>query len=87
MTLHDDVILTLNVPIFNHVPGFQKLPMNTEHMISLNQVCLNFEQVWYFLSYYVTSGNKITPYTEIDKPLVVYRFSGIGMTSITMLRT
>ena len=26
-------------------------------------------------------------YNKIDKPLVVYRFTGNGLTSITMLRT
>ena len=38
------------------------------------------------LSYYdVASESEIlvTPYNEIDKPLVVYRFTGNVMTSIT----
>ena len=39
------------------------------------------------LSYDFASGSKITPCNKIDKPLVVYRFSGIVMTSITMLHT
>ena len=39
------------------------------------------------LSYDVASGSEITPYNKIDKPLVVYRFSGNVMTSITTLRT
>ena len=38
-------------------------------------------------SYDVASGSEITPCIKIDKPLVVYRFSGNVMTSITMLRT
>ena len=37
------------------------------------------------LSYDLTSGSEIMPCNEIDKPLVVYRFSGNVMTSITML--
>ena len=37
------------------------------------------------LSYDVTSGSEITPCKKIDKPLVVYRFSGNVMTSITTL--
>ena len=40
------------------------------------------------LSYYdVASGSEITTYNKIDKPLVVYKFSGKVMTSITALRT
>ena len=40
-----------------------------------------------YLSYDVESGSEIAPCNEIDKPLVVYRFTGIVMTSITMSRT
>ena len=40
-----------------------------------------------YLSYDVASGSEITPCNKIDKPLVVYRFTGNVMTSITMLRT
>ena len=39
------------------------------------------------LSYDVASGSKITPCNKIDKPLVVYIFTGNVMTSITTLRT
>ena len=39
------------------------------------------------LSYDVTSGSEITPCNKIDKPLVVNRFSGNVMMSITMLCT
>ena len=35
------------------------------------------------LSYDVASGSEITPCNKIDKPLVVYRFTGNVMTSIT----
>ena len=35
-----------------------------------------------FLPYDVTSGSEITPCNKIDKPLVVYTFSGNVMTSI-----
>ena len=38
------------------------------------------------LSYDVASGSVITPCNKIDKPLVVYRFTGNVMTSITTLR-
>ena len=40
-----------------------------------------------YLSYDVASGSEITPCNKICKPLVVYRFSGNVMTSITTLRT
>ena len=40
----------------------------------------------YYLSYDVASGSKITPCNKIDKPLVVYRFTGNVMTSIITLR-
>ena len=43
--------------------------------------------VYSLLSYDVASGSEITPCKIIDKPLVVYRFSGNVMTSITTLRT
>ena len=39
------------------------------------------------LSYDVASGSEITPCNKIDKPLVVYRFSGNVMMSLTTLRT
>ena len=39
------------------------------------------------LSYDVASRSEITPCNKICKPLVVYRFSGNVMTSITTLRT
>ena len=37
------------------------------------------------LSYDVASGSEITPCNKIDKPLVVYRFTGNVMMSITTL--
>ena len=47
-------------------------------------------QIWLkkiLLSYDVASGSEITPCNKIDKPLVVYRFTGSVMTSITTSRT
>ena len=43
--------------------------------------------VYYILSHDVASGSEITPSNKIDKPLVVYRFSGNVMASITTLHT
>ena len=40
-----------------------------------------------YSSYDVASGSEKTPSNKIDKPLVVYRFSGNFMTSITTLHT
>ena len=40
-----------------------------------------------FLSYDVAPGSEITPCNKIDKPLVVYRFTGNVMTSIITLRS
>ena len=39
------------------------------------------------LSYDVASGSEITPCNKFDKPIVVYRFTGNVMTSVTTLRT
>ena len=43
--------------------------------------------IYYILSHDVASGSEITPSNKIDKPLVVYRFSGNVMASITTLHT
>ena len=45
------------------------------------------EQTLLHLSYDVASGSEITPCNKIDKPLVVNRFTGSVMTSITTVRT
>ena len=39
------------------------------------------------LSYDVASVSEITPCNKMDKPLVVYRFTGNLMMSITTLRS
>ena len=44
------------------------------------------EWIYNLLSYDVASGSEITPCNKICKPLVVYRFTGNVMTSITTLR-
>ena len=48
---------------------------------------LIYNQSEHSLSYDVTSESEITQCNKICKPLVVYRFSGNVMTSITTLRT
>ena len=52
-------------------------------MLFFFHAVVNFYQI---LSYNVASGSVITPCNKIDKPLVVYRFTGNVMTSITTLR-
>ena len=47
----------------------------------------SFKHSELILSYDDASGSEITPCNKIDKPLVVYRFTGNVMTSITTLRT
>ena len=54
---------------------------------------IQVDKPWYnvllfylLLSYDVASGSEITLCIKIDKPLVVYIFSGNIMTSITTLR-
>ena len=42
--------------------------------------------VYITLSHDVASGSDITPCNNIDKPLVLYRFSGNVMTSVKTLR-
>ena len=39
------------------------------------------------LSYDVASGSEITPWNKIDNLLLVYKFTGNVMTSITTLRS
>ena len=43
--------------------------------------------IYFKLSYDVAPGSEIMSCIKIDKPLVVYRFSGNVMTSIIVLRT
>ena len=40
-----------------------------------------------YLSYDVASGSEITPCNNIDKPLVVYRFTGNVIRSIKTMRS
>ena len=53
-----------------------------------NEVCYKETVLYYYLlSYDVASGSEITTCNKNDKPLVVYRFTGNDMTSITRLPT
>ena len=55
-------------------------------MINYFRNTINIQLKW-SLSHDVASGSEITPCNKMDKPLVVYRFSGDIMTSIAMLNT
>ena len=61
-----------------------KIIFTYELCIELKLVLLKNDGI---LSYDVASLSEITPCNKIDKPLVVYRFSGNVMASITSLRT
>ena len=60
--------------------GPSKPSLGVTYIIWLNYLKSN-------LSYDVAFGSEITPCNKIDKPIVVYRFTGNVMTSITMLHT
>ena len=51
-----------------------------------SKICFTWPMTYRILSYDVTSGSEITPCNTICKPLVVYRFTGNVMASITTLR-
>ena len=53
--------------------------------MSFGDLDLSFED-YTNLSYDVVSESEVTPCNKIDKPLVVYRFTGNVMTSKTTLR-
>ena len=68
--------------IFHSTPGSGKSITSYQNMTLIFDLLLKKN-----LSYDVTSASEITPCNKIDKPLVVYRFTGNVMTSITTLRT
>ena len=53
----------------------------------LFEFCFNPQNMKFTLSDDVACGSEITPCNKICKPLVVYRFTGNVITSITTLRT
>ena len=65
----------LPVVIYTFVLSIIEWPFYTGFTVS---VCLSHD---------VAPGSEITPCNKIDKPLVVYRFTGNVMTSITTMRT
>ena len=67
---------TIQTGLWTPLPGQKNVP-----------AIENLKPVNFNLSYDVASGSEITPCNKIDKPLVVYRFTGNVLTSITTLRT
>ena len=62
-------------------------PYYQELQKMLDATSLENDADYILLSLNVASESEITPCNKIDKPLVVYRFTGNVMTSITTLRT
>ena len=54
------------------IKRFLRFPLN----IGQNKKIMCVNSDYCHLSYDVASGSEITPCNKIDKPLVVYRFSG-----------
>ena len=59
-------------------------PSEMQNKIQFHKIVLH---IYLHLPYDVASGSEITLCNKIDKPLVVYRFTGNVMTAITTLRT
>ena len=77
------LIFEVGQPIINVKRFSPFLPNN--YVMKHNSAILY--QIYLHLSYDVASGSEITPCNKICKPLVVYRFTGNVITSITTLRT
>ena len=74
------------LPVYKYPEPYHKsLIMVKIHNVSVKY--LSKGRILMSLSYDVASGSEITPCNKIDKPLVVYRFTGNVMKSITTLRT
>ena len=83
--IHDWSFLFNLCKMTNNILNFVSIVANNT---DLQECCLmHFFVSFDALSYDIVSGSEITPCNKICKPLVVYRFSGNVMTSITMLRT
>ena len=82
------VWMSLDVNVFF---AFSSNILSGYHFINSDIRVLLFSKIDFrldfYLSYDVASGSEITPCNRIDKPLVVYRFTGNVTTSITTLRT
>ena len=64
----------------------KRLFLNFFLTTTIYQVKDIYSTVYYDLSYDVASESEIRPRNKIDKPLVVYRFTGNVMMSKTTLR-
>ena len=77
--------LTLKLKPFN--VSLKHLNIHYKNKHHLFDELKYIKSVQRILSYDIASWSEITPCNKIDKPLVVYRFTGNVMTSITSLRT
>ena len=74
-------------------PGLEVIKLELILRLKITRVSKQQIIALYFVSetvlrfYNLETFSEITPCNKIDKPLVVYRFSGNVMTSITTLRT
>ena len=55
--------------------------------LKFHALTVELSMIKFFSSYGVASGSEIMLCNKINKPLVVYRFSGSIMTSIKLLHT
>ena len=70
-----------------HIVVHSYLKPNVRGQYSFFTLIYRLDSTEYVLSFDVASESEITPCNKIDKPLVVYRFTGNVMTSITTLRS
>ena len=82
------IVVTYIVVVLLRKPECIKVPPISANLLRKRKPDnLNNWMTKTILSYDVASGDEITTCNKICKPLVVYRFTGNVMTSITTLRT
>ena len=95
---HTQFTCSLNTPDVTLFGGFDEFSLinnnmvftvhqNTHLTVSRMKRVKKVKIPFCLLSHDVVSGSEITPCNKIDKPLVVYRFTGNVMSSIIKLRT
>ena len=79
----------MNNSIIGCIKSYKKRCWIMQNLLQLStgQNDIFLKMLYSISSYDIASGSEITPCNKINKPLVVYRFSGNVMTSIIMLRT
>ena len=77
----------LNIVLLTVEIWVDRLRVGLPYVIILRDIANGKGALYFTLSYDVASESEIRPCNKIDKPLVVYRFPGNVMTSITTLHT